>query len=164
MYTTKFVVYANIYLVQRLFREGARIGVFLGRARLLRVFQKIHSDKWFWIRWPTTHSVTEVPEWFKRTFLLILAHNFLSVYLYLNSLTYTQLCHCTRATINNIMRTEDLDGSQHCDLSSKCIHWTPLVSLGPNHEWSPNGYDKLSTIGFPIWSVCNKYSGQWLKA
>ncbi|KAF9004997.1 hypothetical protein BDQ17DRAFT_1408386 [Cyathus striatus] len=37
-----------------------------------------------------------------------------------------------------------------------------LVSLGPNHEWSADGHDKLAAIGFPIWGVRDKWSGKWL--
>jgi hypothetical protein len=37
-----------------------------------------------------------------------------------------------------------------------------LVSLGPHHQWSGDGHDKLSKIGFPIWAVCDQWSGKWL--
>ncbi|KIK79428.1 hypothetical protein PAXRUDRAFT_161324, partial [Paxillus rubicundulus Ve08.2h10] len=36
------------------------------------------------------------------------------------------------------------------------------VSLGPHHEWSGDGHDKLTAIGFPIWAVRDVFSGKWL--
>ena len=45
---------------------------------------------------------------------------------------------------------------------SKKVHRTPLLALGPHHEWSADGHDKLTSIGFPIWGVRDKWSGQWL--
>ncbi|KAI6167786.1 hypothetical protein EDD17DRAFT_1773327 [Pisolithus thermaeus] len=33
---------------------------------------------------------------------------------------------------------------------------------GLHHEWSGDGHDKLTSIGFPIWGVCDKWSGKWL--
>ncbi|KAG1802206.1 uncharacterized protein HD556DRAFT_1429779 [Suillus plorans] len=38
----------------------------------------------------------------------------------------------------------------------------PLVVLGPHHEWSGNGHDKLTQIGFPIWVIRDIWSGKWL--
>jgi hypothetical protein len=34
--------------------------------------------------------------------------------------------------------------------------------LGPHHEWSGDGHDKLAQIGFPIWGIRDKWSGKWL--
>ncbi|EDR01177.1 uncharacterized protein LACBIDRAFT_333521 [Laccaria bicolor S238N-H82] len=43
------------------------------------------------------------------------------------------------------------------------IHLTStIISLGPHHEWSCDGHDKLSVIGFPIWAVRDVWSGRWL--
>lgn len=39
---------------------------------------------------------------------------------------------------------------------------TALVALGPHHEWSGDGHDKLVKIGFPIWGVRDKWTGMWL--
>ncbi|KAF9229380.1 hypothetical protein BS17DRAFT_805109 [Gyrodon lividus] len=47
-------------------------------------------------------------------------------------------------------------------LTSKKVSREPLVSLGPYHEWSGDGHDKLSEIGFPIWAIRDKWSGKWL--
>ena len=61
------------------------------------------------------------------------------------------------------MRTEDPGGFDHRQPGKRHIERTPLVSLGPNHEWSADGHDKLAGIGFPIWGVRDKFSGKWLK-
>jgi len=37
-----------------------------------------------------------------------------------------------------------------------------LVTLGPNHEWSADGHDKINRIGVQIWGVRDVYSGQYL--
>ena len=37
-----------------------------------------------------------------------------------------------------------------------------LPSLGPHHEWSGDGHDKLAGIRFPIWGVRDKWSSKWL--
>ena len=46
--------------------------------------------------------------------------------------------------------------------TAKKLHREPLVSLGPHHEWSADGHNKLAAIGFPIWGVRDKWSGKWL--
>lgn len=45
---------------------------------------------------------------------------------------------------------------------AKKVHRTPLVSLGPHHEWSGDGHDKLAAIGFPIWALRDVWSSCWL--
>ncbi|KIJ56268.1 hypothetical protein M422DRAFT_150289 [Sphaerobolus stellatus SS14] len=37
-----------------------------------------------------------------------------------------------------------------------------LILLGPHHEWSGDGHDKLAEIGFPIWGIRDVWSGVWL--
>ncbi|KAG1859675.1 hypothetical protein F4604DRAFT_1588966 [Suillus subluteus] len=32
----------------------------------------------------------------------------------------------------------------------------------PHHQWSGDGHDKLSKIGFPIWAIHDQWSGKWL--
>jgi hypothetical protein len=39
---------------------------------------------------------------------------------------------------------------------------TPLVSLGPNDEWSADGHDKLMKIGIAVYGFRDKASGYWL--
>jgi hypothetical protein len=46
--------------------------------------------------------------------------------------------------------------------SGKKIHRIPLVVIGPHHEWSADGHDKLSKLGFPIWGARDKWSARWL--
>ena len=43
--------------------------------------------------------------------------------------------------------------------TAKKTHRSPLVALGPHHEWSADGHDKLTSIGFPTW---DKWAGKWL--
>lgn len=38
----------------------------------------------------------------------------------------------------------------------------PLVSLGPNDEWSADGHDKLKKIGIAIYGFRDKATGYWL--
>lgn len=45
---------------------------------------------------------------------------------------------------------------------SKKKHCVPLVVLGPHYEWSGDGHDKLSAIGYPIWGIRDVWSGKWL--
>lgn len=60
------------------------------------------------------------------------------------------------------MRAQDPDGFEHRAPTAKKIHREPLSVLGPNHEWSGDGHDKLAKIGFPIWAVRDVWSGKWL--
>ncbi|KAG1834205.1 hypothetical protein EV424DRAFT_1468724 [Suillus variegatus] len=46
--------------------------------------------------------------------------------------------------------------------TSKKLSQRPLVVLGPHHEWSGDGHDKLTQISFPIWGICDVWSGKWL--
>jgi hypothetical protein len=56
----------------------------------------------------------------------------------------------------------DPEGSALRQPDAKKVHRGVLVSLGPHHEWSCDGHDKLSQIGFPIWGIRDKWSGKWL--
>jgi hypothetical protein len=60
------------------------------------------------------------------------------------------------------MRLHDPDGFKNREPMSKRIVRSQLVSLGPHHEWSGDGHDKLASIGFPIWGIRDKFSGKWL--
>jgi hypothetical protein len=60
------------------------------------------------------------------------------------------------------MRAMDPDGFTMREPDAHRVHRGVLVSLGPHHEWSCDGHDKLSQIGFPIWGVRDKWSGKWL--
>ncbi|KJA25629.1 hypothetical protein HYPSUDRAFT_85343 [Hypholoma sublateritium FD-334 SS-4] len=70
--------------------------------------------------------------------------------------------HLTRQYIREEMRVQDPAGFAEREPSAKKVHRGVLISLGPHHEWSADGHDKLSAIGFPIWGVRDKWSGKWL--
>jgi hypothetical protein len=46
----------------------------------------------------------------------------------------------------------------------KTIKRGQLCHMGPHHEWSADGHDKLKKIGFHIWGMRDCYSGYWLGA
>lgn len=60
------------------------------------------------------------------------------------------------------MSQHDPDGFIRRQPTTKKIFREPLVALGPHHEWSCDGHDKLVSRGFPIWGVRDKWSGKWL--
>jgi hypothetical protein len=46
--------------------------------------------------------------------------------------------------------------------TAKKVHRVALVALGPHHQWSGDGHDKLVKIGFPIWGIRDMWTGKWL--
>ncbi|KAG1845558.1 hypothetical protein F4604DRAFT_1662541 [Suillus subluteus] len=68
----------------------------------------------------------------------------------------------TREYVMNEMRRHEPDGFAQREPSRKKTSRQPLVSLGPHHQWSGDGHDKLSKIGFPIWAIRDQWSGKWL--
>ncbi|GJJ06685.1 hypothetical protein Clacol_000880 [Clathrus columnatus] len=48
---------------------------------------------------------------------------------------------------------EAIANSTSIHLTSKKAKRSPIAVLGPHHEWSGDGHDKLSAIGFPLWGV-----------
>jgi len=60
------------------------------------------------------------------------------------------------------MRLHDPLGFELREPDAKKVTRFALVSLGPHHEWSGDGHDKLSAIGFPVWAMRDKWSGKWL--
>ncbi|KAG6372147.1 hypothetical protein JVT61DRAFT_8557 [Boletus reticuloceps] len=70
--------------------------------------------------------------------------------------------HISRDFVTAEMRQHDPTGFELRDPTVKKILRQPLVALGPHHEWSGDGHDKLSSIGFPIWGIRDKWSGKWL--
>jgi hypothetical protein len=60
------------------------------------------------------------------------------------------------------MHVEEPDGFRLCEPTMKKIKRGVLTSLGPHHEWSSDGHDKLVKLGFPIWGIRDKWSGKWL--
>ncbi|KAL1938193.1 hypothetical protein VTO73DRAFT_11837 [Trametes versicolor] len=70
--------------------------------------------------------------------------------------------HLTRDYISQEMHMLDPDGFALRQPTSKKKHRVALVVIGPDHEWSCDGHDKLSAIGFPIWGIRDVWSGKWL--
>lgn len=60
------------------------------------------------------------------------------------------------------MCMQDPEGFQHCEPGACKIIRGILHSLGPNHKWSADGHDKLVSLEFAIWRICDKWSGKWL--
>jgi hypothetical protein len=46
--------------------------------------------------------------------------------------------------------------------AAKKVHQVALVALGPHHQWSGDGHDKLVKIGFPVWGIRDMWEGKWL--
>jgi hypothetical protein len=76
-----------------------------------------------------------------------------------SNITYFK--HPRKAVISH-MRVEEPDGFRLCEPTMKKIKRGVLTSLGPHHEWSGDGHDKLVKLGFPIWGIRDKWSGKWL--
>ncbi|RDX41373.1 hypothetical protein OH76DRAFT_1423158 [Lentinus brumalis] len=68
----------------------------------------------------------------------------------------------SRDYISAEMHALDPDGFVIRQPKSKKKHRVALVVLGPDFEWSCDGHDKLSGIGFPIWGVRDVWCGKWL--
>ncbi|KAJ4500374.1 hypothetical protein C8R41DRAFT_811193 [Lentinula lateritia] len=70
--------------------------------------------------------------------------------------------HLTRDFIEATMRDQHPEGFANREPTAKKIHRSALVCVGPHQEWSGDGHDKLTGIGFPIWAVRDVWSGKWL--
>ncbi|KAK7018706.1 hypothetical protein VNI00_018299 [Paramarasmius palmivorus] len=77
-------------------------------------------------------------------------------------IAFDQGVHLTRDYIHETMKMQDPEAFADRHPRAKKIHRTQLVALGPNDEWSGDGHDKLTGIGFPIWGVRDVWSGKWL--
>ncbi|KAG6848069.1 hypothetical protein H0H93_003660 [Arthromyces matolae] len=77
-------------------------------------------------------------------------------------ITFNTGTRLTRDAVSAEMRIIDPEGFSLREPTSKKIHRGVLTSIGPNHEWSADGHDKLVRIGFAIWGVRDKWSGKWL--
>ena len=64
--------------------------------------------------------------------------------------------------VNDEMHRLDPDGFTKRAPTSKKKHRVALVVLGPDFEWSCDGHEKLSKLGFPIWGIRDVWSGKWL--
>ncbi|KAF9006806.1 hypothetical protein BDZ89DRAFT_1079590 [Hymenopellis radicata] len=70
--------------------------------------------------------------------------------------------HLTRDKVAQVMQDYAPEAFQSRAPGQKVIHRTPLVSLGPNEEWSMDGHDKLAKAGFGVYGIRDKYSGFFL--
>ncbi|RDB24968.1 hypothetical protein Hypma_007391 [Hypsizygus marmoreus] len=70
--------------------------------------------------------------------------------------------HVKRSTICSTMKIYDPQGSIIREPGAKKVRRGVLTALGLHHEWSGDGHDKLTEIGFPIWGMKDKWSAQWL--
>ncbi|KZP07458.1 hypothetical protein FIBSPDRAFT_762875 [Athelia psychrophila] len=70
--------------------------------------------------------------------------------------------HLMRDYIATEMLAHNHTGFDAREPGAKKIHRTPLVSLGPHHEWSGDEHNKLAAIGFPIWALRDVWSLCWL--
>ncbi|KAJ3816541.1 hypothetical protein F5880DRAFT_1706300, partial [Lentinula raphanica] len=61
--------------------------------------------------------------------------------------------HIPRDKITQVMQDYAPEGFQQRAPGTKVIHRTPLVSNGPNDEWSMDGHDKLAKAGFEIYGI-----------
>jgi hypothetical protein len=62
----------------------------------------------------------------------------------------------------SVMHDEAPEGFSIREPAAKKIKRGVLVALGPHEEWSGDGHDKLTEIGFPIWGMRDKWGSQWL--
>jgi hypothetical protein len=60
------------------------------------------------------------------------------------------------------MRLHHPEGFALREPNAKKVKHGVLTSLGPHHEWSADGHDKLMQIGFPVYGIRDKWSGKWL--
>ncbi|KAG8921117.1 hypothetical protein FRC02_000437 [Tulasnella sp. 418] len=67
-----------------------------------------------------------------------------------------------RDFIRDEMLLIDPEGFERRKPDARKTARVPLTAVGPNDEWSGDGHDKLSKIGFPIWGLRDKWSGYWL--
>ena len=52
------------------------------------------------------------------------------------------------------MQKQDPEGfAIHEPAVGKKVLRSPLVALNPHHEWSADGHNKLSKLGFPIYGI-----------
>jgi hypothetical protein len=59
----------------------------------------------------------------------------------------------SRDFVHNKMYLQDSKGFVLHEPTAHKVVWGILHSLGPNHEWSANGHDKLTPLGFAIWGI-----------
>ena len=91
-----------------------------------------------------------------RVFILLGKHCYLLT-------TFIVTCFAVnRSFIRSEMHLHDDAGFDLREPAAKKVKRSALVALGPHHEWSGDGHDKLAGIGFPIWGVRDKWSGMWL--
>lgn len=60
------------------------------------------------------------------------------------------------------MRAYAAEGFEKRRAGHKKINRRVLVAVGPNAEWSLDGFDKLNEAGFGIYGIRDKWSRFWL--
>jgi hypothetical protein len=70
-----------------------------------------------------------------------------------------------RGYINSKMWKQDLEGFVNCEPAvGKKVLRTPLIAIGPHHEWSTDSHDKLLKLGFSIYGIRDKWCTRWARA
>ena len=64
--------------------------------------------------------------------------------------------------VRKIMVENEAEGFARRAPGQKVIKRTPLLSVGPDEEWSMDGHDKLAKAGFGVYGIRDKYSGRFL--
>lgn len=70
--------------------------------------------------------------------------------------------HCLRDIIAAEMRLLDPEGFEKRAPGARKAHKGQIIVLGPNWEWSGDGYDKLVKLGLPIWALRDVWASFWL--
>ncbi|RXK40592.1 hypothetical protein M231_02047 [Tremella mesenterica] len=71
--------------------------------------------------------------------------------------------HTSQAAVLQVMREYKPDALASRRLGpGKQLRRFPIVSAGPNEQWSVDGHDKLSKHGFGIYGIRDVYSGKYL--
>ncbi|KAJ7110708.1 hypothetical protein C8R43DRAFT_899479 [Mycena crocata] len=70
----------------------------------------------------------------------------------------------SRDDIERVMRDfhPEAFAARHPCAKKKKIDRQPLMSVGPDEEWSMDGHDKLSNAGFGIYGIRDVYTGRFL--
>ncbi|KAG7530696.1 hypothetical protein FFLO_04866 [Filobasidium floriforme] len=72
--------------------------------------------------------------------------------------------HIARDMVRAVMKTHFPEGFDQRSRSAtnKTSHNAVIQSYGPNDQLSIDGHDKLSSIGFPIYGMRDKFSRKWI--
>lgn len=68
----------------------------------------------------------------------------------------------TRSQIHEAMKKWNPSGLASRRPGTRKIVRSPIVSIGPNEQWSIDGHDKLAKFGIGIYGIRDVYSGRML--